>query len=530
MCMKQDAISVYSQLTQAWTSELAHKRHLAYCRRKAKGHPVSRKKSCVSCTKAKTQCDLGSPQCMRCFNKCILCTYERCTPESVGAPSTRTDIVSEDLCHSLNGPAPLESPKRQSELLSATDYLEKAPGDQTSLDLLDKSLYSPVTDPKGSVYSGRHVWEKSFPSFDTGDPLFSSTTSEVFPVHDVGSWLTLEEPHTKELYSLETPSTLDNSLAVSSPKAFSPREIGNVKSRLNRAYVIVSLRSYPEMLLSGETLPPFIHLSGSPSTLHIKRPDEIDTQPALPGPLAICASVVQMFKTKNKGNASFVWSTVRQAQEKLAREVHSYSDLDTMAALQAITMYLILRVSEDENADHVNFDVQLIQTMVKICLHVNSFSEKYAPSTDGGSVTWEHWIVTESIRRSLTIILLIDQLFDLRPGLPGFYCDGAYLRSMTLPSSGKLWLASDESTWRASCANDVDMQGQKVRLRYGDLVDFNSSADSSRHSQRSPLESWLARADGLGTLIMASASLIPPSGNASQRSLHSLDQQRLLLP
>lgn len=438
--------------------------------------------------------------------------------------------MSEDLFHSLNGPAPLESPKRQSELLSASDYLEQAPNDQTSRGLLDKSLYSPLADPKGFNFSGRHVWEKSFPSSDAGDPLFPSTTSEVFPVHEVENWLTFEEPHLKELYSLETPSTLDNGLAVSSPKAFSPKEIGNVKSRLNRAYVIVSLRSYPDMLLSGETLPPFIHPSCSPSTLHIEQPDESDTQPALPGPLAICASVVQMFKTKNKGNASFVWSTVRQAQEKLAREVHSYSDMDTVAAMQAITMYLILRISEDENADYVNFDVQLIQTMVKICLHVNSFSHKYAPSTDGGSMIWEHWIMTESMHRTLTIILLIDQLFDIRPGLPGLYCDGAYLKSMTLPSSGKLWVASDDSTWKTHCAGDANMQGQQMRLRYGDLVDFNSSADISGRFRRSPLESWLARADGLGTLIMASASLIPPSGNASQRSLHGLDQQRLLLP
>ena len=214
-----------------------------------------------------------------------------------------------------------------------------------------------------------------------------------------------------------------------------------------------------------------------------------------------------MFKAKNKENSCFVWSTVRGAQEKLAREFPSYTDWDTLAALQAITIYFLLRISADEETGDASFDIQLIQTMVKISLKVNGFSRKYAHTSDRCLPSWTHWILTESVRRTSTILLLIDRLFDIRPGLPDFYCDGAYLRRTLLPCSGKLWKAGSKSTWEAEYTSHAAMQGQGGCLRYGDLVDFNSSAGVSGYLWKSPLDGWLARADDIGRLIMAAASL-----------------------
>lgn len=50
-----------------------------------------------------------------------------------------------------------------------------------------------------------------------------------------------------------------------------------------------------------------------------------------------------------------------------------YGDEDAVAALQAITMYFLLRISED-NEDVTNFDVPLIYTMIvrqSLCLFTN---------------------------------------------------------------------------------------------------------------------------------------------------------------
>lgn len=426
-------------------------------------------------------------------------------------------IESVDSNNRSGGPVPQESPG-QSKLLSASDYLYQVPNGQTSSDPLNKPLFSPVADHESYISPASHAWDNNITTSADGDPFSLLTSSTIPSIYDLGGSLSLDEPDLTELYSLRSPSTLGTDPTLGSPKAFLPKKTGNVNSWLNQAYVITSLRSYPEMLISGKTLPPFIHPSCSVTTVQNHQTVGFDTRPELPEPLAICMSVVQMFKAKNKENSSFVWSTVREAQEKLARDFRSYSDWDTVAALQAVTVYFILRISEDEDTGHVNFDVQLIQTMVRISLNVSNFSHKYAPTSNGCLPGWKNWILIESIRRTTTILLLIDQFFDIRPGLPNFYCDGAYLRSMLLPCSRKLWQADNESTWEAEYTSDAGMQGQKVRLRYGDLVEFNSLADISGYSWKGPLEGWLAQADDLGISIMAAASTVLPSTNAPQGS------------
>lgn len=480
-------------------SEFALKRHVTYCRRRARSSPRSRQKSCVSCTKAKTQCDLVSPQCSRCFTRRTACIYQR-TQTLTEIPQAGTSTGIEQ----VNNRSIVSAPQIFSEdavILEASRNLNQSAKGQFPTEFLNSAPASPMAKWNPSLDD--HTWENSNETSSYGDSmaLSSSLTSSFL---GLDTHLPLHEPIFTELHNLGSPGGLEIDPVTSLSQAFWPKKIDSVRSWLPRAYLLTTLRSYPEMLLSGSNLPPFIHPCCSRSAVQDLKRGKRDTRPALPEPLAICVSVVQMLKAKNKENSSFVWSTIRAAQDKLSREFLLYNDWETVAALQAVTVYFLLRISADEDTDDANFDILLIQTMVKISLKINSFSRNCATVSDGCLPHWQQWILMESIRRTTTVILLIERLFDIRSGLPNSYCDGAYLRGMLLPCSKKLWKAGDESAWEKEYTSN---SGVRTCFRYEDLTNANLLTNSSKSLWESPLDGWLAQMDDFGTLLVAAASV-----------------------
>ena len=191
---------------------------------------------------------------------------------------------SEKLGSRSRGPIPQGS-LGQSTLLEASRYLDQVSNGQSSTDLLDKALLSAVAEQEGFSSPGSHVWNNTITSSGDGDLPDPLSSSAVSIVHNFDGSLPLHEPISDELYILRSPGAFEIDPILDSPKAFLPKQIGNLQSWLNRAYVITSLRSYPEMLLSGQTLPPFIHPCCLVNTVQDPQPVGFDTRPALPGHL-----------------------------------------------------------------------------------------------------------------------------------------------------------------------------------------------------------------------------------------------------
>jgi hypothetical protein len=159
------------------------------------------------------------------------------------------------------------------------------------------------------------------------DPLAAMMDSESYgylPTEDIstsfisdnlGSFLPGSRPFTgAPILSSNLPSP--HQIMLKPPKAFWPRRARHSQLSLHRRFVISQLRSYPEMMLPGANLPPFIH------PLSLTSPSgDILVHKSMPNPLAICAGIVQMFSAKNKSNCRFCWKTVRMEQERLAAEV-----------------------------------------------------------------------------------------------------------------------------------------------------------------------------------------------------------------
>jgi hypothetical protein len=101
------------------------------------------------------------------------------------------------------------------------------------------------------------------------------------------------------------------------PRAFLPKPLHYHQLSLNRKYVICAVSSYPQMLLPGKSMPPFMH----PQCL-VEEPDqEGRVTRSFPEPLAKCAGIVAMWSVKNRNNGVFIWRAIRAEQERLSEEV-----------------------------------------------------------------------------------------------------------------------------------------------------------------------------------------------------------------
>ncbi|TVY42537.1 hypothetical protein LOCC1_G005463 [Lachnellula occidentalis] len=283
-------------------------------------------------------------------------------------------------------------------------------------------------------------------------------------------------------------------------KLFSARKAPKRQLSLSRSYLICTLRSYPHMMISHQSLPPFIHpyygygVSSSGN--------EIDSHQYGLAPLNNCAAIVKWYSVKNKDNIKFIWGTIRAEQERLLAEYSNYSDQDAVAALQAITVYFLLRISED-NEKVTNFDIPLIYTMVcddeqEIAMRVKNVFRKYDnPSI---RVTWEDWILAESLRRTMIVLFLIDLLFDIASPLHSYKCDGSLLRELALPCGKALWKASSREEWETEYALQRSKAYGRRQLTYGDLVNFHDREEGT-------LDPWLSQLDDFGTLVMSATSV-----------------------
>ncbi|TVY90567.1 hypothetical protein LAWI1_G006508 [Lachnellula willkommii] len=321
-----------------------------------------------------------------------------------------------------------------------------------------------------------------------------------------------------DLPSIEHWSTFGlDEVMPESPKLFSARKAPKRQLSLSRSYLLCTLRSYPHMMVSRQSLPPFIHpyYGYGVSTSG----NEIDTHKYGPASLNNCAAIVKWYSAKNKDNIEFIWRTIRAEQERLLAEYSHYSDQDAVAALQAITVYFLLRVSED-NEEVTNFDIPLIYTMVvrkdsvsvsetdmplmnrddgqEIAMKVKGVIRKYDnPSVRG---TWEDWILAESLRRTMIVLFLIDLLFDIASPLHSYKCDGSLLRGLTLPCGKALWMASTRDEWETEYAAQREKAYGRRQLTYGDLVNFH-------HREEGTLDPWLSQLDDFGTLVMTATSV-----------------------
>lgn len=105
------------------------------------------------------------------------------------------------------------------------------------------------------------------------------------------------------------------------------------------------------------------------------------------------------------------------------------------------------------------------------------------------------YVLTRS-SSTLTVLFLINMLFDYSSLLYPHVCDNSDLLHMALPSGRDLWQARSRHEWEREYA----LSAVGKQLTFGDLVNSRFRADRT-------LDPWLEQLDDFGMLVMAAASL-----------------------
>jgi hypothetical protein len=231
------------------------------------------------------------PACSRCLKRDLACIYQNPPPQR-----TRAE-VSELL--QTQSVVPLQEISRPvNHFADSSSLLPWANSDsygfsQDNLNVADSHILQ--TPPIVNGYS----------LFDDG-----RFQSEDFPFSYQSS--------SADYPNIELSNPLGSTVSFRSPRTFEPKRVRHQQLFLNRKYVVVTLSSYPLMLLPGKGMPPFIHPR---CTIEESSQHERVAQTSLPRPLATCSGIVAMWSVKNKDNNALIWRAIHTEQERISEEV-----------------------------------------------------------------------------------------------------------------------------------------------------------------------------------------------------------------
>ncbi|PYI36226.1 hypothetical protein BP00DRAFT_472413 [Aspergillus indologenus CBS 114.80] len=273
--------------------------------------------------------------------------------------------------------------------------------------------------------------------------------------------------------------------------------------------ILHTLRSYPKMMLRDNLLPPFIH----PHLIRLGAKDD-DTEP-----LTNCISLVHMTTGPVKGNRKLFWKNVHWECERLYAEHTKLNKWELLAAMQALSIYIIMRLEEGET-EHNNVDWLLLSTVTVIARQVGNRSFTTNTQEKGGrdhtSVLWDDWLFEESRRRLCVIYQVVSMLvyFD-----PAAMCEHPTdLVLSPLPARRQLWEAGDGLAWKAEVERGpayreeygMAANGELVRITEDEVYCHEAVASQRPTGGREAAtwEDWCSGMDGLGGLVMLAASLV----------------------
>ncbi|KAI0883133.1 uncharacterized protein GGS22DRAFT_167959 [Annulohypoxylon maeteangense] len=463
-----------------------------------------RPRSCLSCAKGKAGCDNRRPKCSRCISKAIECHYPASTPRATGPGAARSDDASVE----SGNPSP------SSGLDSLDVDTNPQIANNISAMIIDDAVVLPEDTDFANLGGDYVAWDDASTSLadflngEANDPYLLQGSSSLARPSTPSS-----DPTIQIQQSLSTPSfTIPRSpifsvrSLVHRPKMQAgPQRIANL--------ILHTLKSYPLMMLRHDTLPPFIHpslVSPGVDNVHME-------------PLTNCMCLTHMISSGVQGSRKLFWKNVRMECERFYAEYLSLSKWELLAAMQALSIYILIRLDEGET-DHNNVDFILVKAVAVIAQQL-THSDVTCHAQCGlcnneleGS--WKEWIFRESRRRLGVIYRVVNMLIYFEPAA---MCDiPKDLILAPLPAKRQLWEAGDEFVWKAESQREPGIQvsfglatdGEIVKIDSGRLscsdawLEDQSTDANRRLSSAASWEEWCSGIDGFGGLVMLAASLI----------------------
>jgi hypothetical protein len=343
-------------------------RHVLYCRKKLGDNLPVLRKSCAACRKAKVKCNSEFPQCRLCIDKDLVCVYEL----------TRR---SENLAQQPASP-PLNEPRSDGTMLVGTSKLggqneiswDASPSCNNQAFLnsnVDHSIALAVV-PDLLYQNTAFGWApdagcvEELEDSDVGANSYASSSGNDFsldwfssgPLPSLTLASTFSTPadcmfHTP--YLVLRPMDYDyssQSTSIVSPQSPFIHTNLSTGSQIGRTFLMQNIQSYAT-LLATSTLPLFIHSVSLPTQ-----------GPSLPSsaPLEICKSIIFLYASKTAATSPFIWRVITMEKDRFMKEFEDADEWTTLSMLQAITLYILLRIF-DQDSFSVDFDRELVRAM-----------------------------------------------------------------------------------------------------------------------------------------------------------------------
>ncbi|KAI8630476.1 hypothetical protein F5Y19DRAFT_427742 [Xylariaceae sp. FL1651] len=484
--------------------------------------PVSRKKACHQCRTAKARCSLDSV-CFRCLKKGLSCEYVgfslRGTPYArpnfgttdQGMPSADPDVTKEPLSNHFGLPdleipyhnfegifdelPVLESSEDNNLVSNPADAPRDVPWEEASWNRDKELSHLSATECSLNMGISRYSMPSGTPA--TLSPFFFLTKAPLNDLLRNGDQSTDQQPDPTvtaiEVYGRR----YENFLTL--------RQAPTIEKSLMAKIIMGQLENYPKMLIQAGNLPPFIY----PQCVledRLCRQCTATTgiHQCLPEPLANCTSLVQMFYSRNAGNRQLVWKMIYDEQNRLHKQSHSYDDTILLAAIQAMSIYMLVQAQDSESIAQ-NDVSSLIVAISEMATILHSRSKYQHDIYTDPNLNKKTWVSCEGMRRVLNLFYVVRAVLVVLIGDPNQAGCGSILAT-PLPCMRELWDPNTTESWAARLHRYKSRRACDRVLLISDLLhrlngeESNTKNDADTLVQKD-LVNWCESLDDFGILV-----------------------------
>ncbi|KAF3808824.1 hypothetical protein GCG54_00011015 [Colletotrichum gloeosporioides] len=502
----------------------------------------SRKKSCVPCRTSKARCSLDAP-CRRCDERGLACKYDQ-LPRRTAARSLRPAVTSlesdglGDVNQSVHFAQPV-APRTGGRPSRGT------PGPWTGATIDEVNSASSALDMSlgsdQSVYPWMN-WENSQPPSNLQSSLgcelnflnqaIEGTSNSPFRIQTVLpnpampystnslSWLEDQNLNEMEpqraLVPIQSPTSPRNRRLVptQTPPTTLPRyyDEAPLRPRIRKpastaftAKVLLGqLLSYPAMMAKGGRLPPFIFPQCAIDG--VVSPAECSAQgyhQCLPEALAICCSLVQAYEARTPGSTAFVWKSIYKEVGRIRDEYDSFSRKELVSAGQAMTIYVLLQVRDQDSIPLNDIDF-LISTPVLLARKLYFQMDYTSNFINGASLDRREWALRESVRRNVCLNFGFELLVDA--DFSGGKAATCGYDKVAVPTGRYLWEPVSNVEWSARYKK-MEAEIRKKPLSIQDLrrvrraTGTGTGTEVEEGEMTSRVSDWCDGLDEFGMLV-----------------------------